>query len=266
MAGAGTGTRSVVPNYDLTTLAHANTYLGLTADGGPVDAYINSIIDRTSDIIENALHNKIIARLNVKERHDGKRQENIYFKQFPVLAVNLDELIWTADKKVTRADGGSFLTDGFAVADRVLVQNSDLNSGLLTIATDGVAALVLTFDETIVADTKDDNVILSHCRELWVDDTKIDEDDYEVYSDHIYYPGGFYVGHGNVRITYYGGHTTLPDDVERMCFRIVKLVYDKNEGVKSEKLGPYSITYIDTTGDIDKEIRSELTTYMNVVI
>jgi len=256
---------SELDTYALSTLAHALYYLGLTTDGGTVDNHIERIINRASDIIENALHNKIMARLNVKERHDGKGQEIIYFKQFPVLAVNLDELVWTADKKVTRADGGSFIIDGFAVADKVLIQNSDNNSGLLTIATDGLVALVLTFDEAIVADTKDDNVILSHFRELWISDSKINEDDYKIYKDHIYYRGGFPEGHGNIRMTYYGGNIVLPDDVERMCLKLIKQIYEKSEGVKAEKLGPYSMTFADE-GNIEKEIRKELIKYANVVI
>ena len=251
--------------YALSTLINANIYLGLTSDGGAVDSYIGRIINRASDIIENALHNKIMARLNVKERHDGKDQENIYFKQFPVLAINLDELDWTADKKVTRNDGGSFIIDGFAMGDKVLVQNSDSNSGLLTIATGGVEALILTFDEAIVDDAEDNNVILSHCRELWIGNSKIDEDSYEVYKNHIYYPGGFPKGHGNIRVTYYGGNIDLPDDVERMCLRLVKQIYEKSEGVKTEKLGPYSVTY-DVEIKTKDEIRSELTRFMNVVI
>lgn len=255
-----------INKYALTNLSNAITYLGLTA--GDEDDYIVSIINRASDVIENALHSKIMARLTIKERYDGEGQENIYFRQFPVLAVNLDGLAWSAAKTVTRKDGGSFLVDGFAVADKVLIQNSDLNSGLLTIATDGVDALVLTFvaGDIIVDDTEDNNVILSHCRELWVNDDKIDEDDYEVHSNHIYYPAGFPKGHGNVRMTYYGGYVLIPDDVERMCLRLVKQIYEKSEGVKSEKLGPYSVTYAEIAGDMQKEIRNELATYANMVI
>lgn len=256
-----------IDTYALTSLANANAYLGLTSDaGGAQDVYVENIINRASDMIEDALHNKIMARLNVKERHDGKRQENIYFNQFPVIAVNLDELAWAAvTKRVTRNDGGSFITDGFAEEDKVLVQNSDLNSGLLLIS--ALAALTIDFAvaHTIVDDTEDNNVIISHCRELWIDDTKVDEDDYEVHADHIYYPISFPEGHGNVRMTYYGGQAAIPDDVERLCLRLVKQIYDKSEGVKAEKLGPYSVTYANE-GNIKDEIRDELTRFANVVI
>lgn len=254
--------------YALSTLAHALYYLGLTTDGGTVDNHIERIINRASDIIENALHNKIMARLNIKERHDGKGQEIIYFNQFPVIAVNLDELAWAAvTKRVTRKDpGGSFLTDGFKKDDYILVQNSDLNSGLYELG----AATALTMDvaiaSTIYDDTEDNNVIISHFRELWINDDKIDEDDYEVHKDHIYYNGGFSKGHGNIRMTYYGGNIALPDDVESKCLELVKKLYDKNKDIKSEKLGPYSITLFDNKANIEKEIKKELIKYANVVI
>ena len=253
-----------VDQYALTTLAAANTYLELTADGGVVDAYIETLINRASDIIESALNRLLKARLYVKERYSGNDQETLYFKQYPVLAINLDNLAWdAATKTLTRNDGGSFITDGFVAADKVLVQNSEYNSGLLTIAALGVAALVLTFIDVIVDDAIDDNVILSHCRELWIEDSVVDGDDYEVNTDHIYYRSGFPVGHMNIRITYYGGYITIPDDIEAKCLELVKMGYDKNRDVKTEKIGPYSITFFDNKAEIIDSIRNDLSTYIN---
>lgn len=259
---------SVLDTYALSSLNNANSYLGLTADGGAIDTYIEYIINRASDMIEDALHNKIMARRYIKERYDGKGQENIYFKQFPVVSVNLDELAWVAGAKtVTRKDGGSFIIDGFKAGEEILIQGSDLNNGLLTIAAGGVAALVITFAAamTIVTDAVDNNVILSHFNNLWVDDAKVNEGSYEVHSNHIHYPQGFSEGHGNVRMTYYGGNILLPDDVERLCLRLVKRIYNKNEGVKAEKLGPYSVTHADE-GKIKDEIRQELSRFMNMAV
>ena len=253
-----------IDQYALTTLAAANTYLGLTADSGVVDAYIETLINRASDIIESALNRLLKARLYVKERYSGNNQETLYFKQYPVLAVNLDNLAWdAATKKVTRNDGGSFIIDGFVVADKVLVQNSEYNSGLLTIAAGGVAALVLTFTDVIVDDAIDDNVILSHCRELWINDSVVDGDDYEVNDNHIYYRSGFSKDHMNIRITYYAGYITIPDDIEAKCLELIKMAYDKNKDVKSEKLGPYSITFFDNKAEIIESIRNDLSNYIN---
>jgi len=254
---------SQLDTYALTTLVKANKELGLTSDGGDEDNHIEGLINQASKTIENALNRKFLARLYVKERYDGKEQEILYFKQYPVLAVNLDDLVWdAATKKVTRDDGGSFVDDGFTAGDKVLVQNSDENSGLLTIATAGVAALVLTFDDTIVADTDDDDVTISHFRGLWINEEEIDSEYYLVDIDNIYYLSGFSEGHKNIRITYYAGYATVPSDVEECCLRVIKKIYDKDRNVKSESLGPHSITYFED-GDITDDIRKELSSYIN---
>ena len=257
---------TVLDTYALSTLAHANTELGLTADGGAVDAKVETLINRASAAIENALGRKILIRLYVKERHSGKYQRIIFFNQWPVLAVNLDGLAWdAAAKTLTRNDGGSFVKDGFADGNEVLVQNSEYNSGLLTIS--GVVTQnVITFDEVITDDAVDDNVIISRFRELWVNDDQIDEDDFEVNEDHIYYNGGFAEGHNNIRMTYYAGYAAIPGDIEAKCLELVKMGYEKNKGVKSEKLGPYSITFFDSEAEMIKNIQYDLCTYMNMVI
>jgi len=229
-------------------------------------AIISDIHGSVEDWVENHCYRKFEDALYVKERHDGKDQNIIYFEQYPVLAVNLDGLVWNATAKtVTRADGGSFITDGFEAADKVLVQNSDSNSGLLTIATGGVAALVLTFTDTIVADTSDDNVILSLFRELWINDTKVDEDDYEVFSDHIYYNAGFSEGHGNIRLTYYIKYSIINiNDLKLAIKIIVKSIYQKRQeeifSIKSYKVGDIAVTCEE--GDIPKEAEAILNKYV----
>jgi len=217
--------------------------------------------------VENYCDRKFEAALYVKERHDGKGQPIIYFEQYPVLAVNLDGLVWDSSAKtVTRADGGSFVDDGFVAADKVLVQNSDSNSGLLTIDTGGVAALTLTFTDDIVEDVDDDNVILSHFRELWVGSSEINKNSYEVFNDHIYYYGKFSEGHGNVRMTYYAGYSPsdMPGDLQLAIEIIVEDIYRKRQeeifGVKNYKVGDISITLDD--GDIPKEAEAILDKYV----
>lgn len=253
--------------YALTSLANANTYLGLTSDdGGAQDTYIENIINRASDIIENYCHRKFKARLYVKERYNGTGQEILYYNQYPVLVVNLDGLVWdSGTKKVTRDDGGSFIDDGFSAGDKVLIQNSDKNSGLLTITTGGVTDTTLSFEETITDDTEDNNVTISHFRELWIEDYRIDITDYKVTEEYIYYSGGFSKGNMNIRITYYAGYPVIPDDLEQACLKLVKYIYEKNENVTSEKLGPYAISF-SGTNDIPVDVKAILDAYKKVVV
>ena len=234
---------------------------------------VEVIHNSVEDWVENYCNRKFEAALYVKERYSGDRQEYLYFKQYPVLAVNLDDLVWdSTGRTLTRADGGSFVDDGFTAADKVLVQNSDSNSGLLTIATGGVAALVLTFDDTITADTDDDNVILSHVRELWVNDSKIDEDYYEVEKDHIYYPGGLAEGHKNVRVTYYAGYSSsnMPKDLKLAIKIIVAYMYEKRDS-ETFGMGSYKVGDIQVASEggvlkpsiIPKEAKDILEKYVN---
>ncbi len=215
-------------------------------------AIVSDIHGSVEDWVENHCYRIFEDALYVKERHDGKDQNIIYFEQYPVLAVNLDGLVWDASgKTVTRSDGGSFVTDGFEVADEILVQNSDSNSGLLTVST--VAATILTFStETITADTSDDNVIISLFRELWINDTEIDEDDYEVFSDHIYYNAGFSEGHGNIRMTYQVKYNIVNmNDLKFAIKVIVKSMYQKRQeeifGVKDYRVGDIWVTCEDSS-------------------
>ena len=228
---------------------------------------VEIIHNSVEDWVENYCNRKFEGQLHVKERYDGDNQDILYFKHYPVLVVNLDNLVWdSTGKTLTRNDGGSFVDDGFTAADKVLVQNSGSNSGLLTIATGGVAALVLTFDDDIVEDTDDDNVIISHMRELWVNDCKIDEDNYEVEKDNIYYTSGFYKGHGNIRMTYYAGYSSdnMPEDLKLAIKILVKYMYDKRDsetsGIKNYKVGDMTVTAEE--GNIPKEAEMILEKYV----
>lgn len=245
--------------------------LSITSDLAASDpsSILESIQTSVEKWIENYCHRKFEAALYIKERHDGTRQEIIYFDQYPVIAINLDGLAWDATgKTVTRSDGRSFIDDGFAAGDKILVQNSDDNSGLLTIATAGVAALVLIFTDTIVSDTEDDNVILSHFRELWINDDEVDEDDYEVNTDHIYYNSGFSEGHKNIRMTYYAGYITMPEDLKLAVKIICKNIYQKRKeeifGVRDYSVGDIRISC--EGGDIPKEALNILDSYKKVFI
>lgn len=242
----------------------------LDADEEEETKIVSTIQKGAEKAIKNYCHREFEAALYVKERHDGDEQDTIYFNQYPVIAVNLDDLVWNSAGTITRDDGGSFVTDGFVAADKVLVQNSDSNSGLLTIDTGGVAVTVLTFTDTITADTDDDNVILSHFRGLWINDTEIEEDDYAISSDHIYYNPTFTEGHGNVRMTYYAGYSpsSIPNDLQLAVKILTKYFYQKrNEesyGVKDYAIGDIRVAA--EAGDFPKEVFALLSQYRRHLI
>jgi len=62
----------------------------------------------------------------------------------------------------------------------------------------------------------------------------------------IYYPAGFLNGIRNYRVTYVAGYSAIPNDLEEACGKLVSYLLktaNKNEGIKSETLGRYSVTY-----------------------
>jgi len=263
-------TGSVLDTYALTTLANANKYiLDSTGDSSGSDTFIERIVNRASDIVENYCGRKFKIRLYIKERHDGEEQNVIYFDNPPVLSVNLDNLAWDATAKtVTRDDDGSFCDDGFTTGNtKVLVQDSQNNSGLLTLTAVSTGGLTMTFSDTITADTADDDVIISECRSVWVDDDEIDEDNYDVIEDYVYFPSGFSKGRKNVKITYYGGYSTIPDDLEQACLQVAKNIYDQNENVREERLGDHWLKYGDSGHDnIPKSTKNILDSYRRIVL
>lgn len=257
---------SELNEYALTTLEEANYYLGLTGDSGEVDNYIERIINRASDIIESTLNRKFKARLYVKERYNGGDRETLFLNNYPITGLaELDNLEWdSASKKVIRDDGGSFIDDGFVAGDKVLVQESDNNSGLKTIAVDGVSDSEMVFEEDITVDSGDDDVTISTFRELRIDGVKIDGDNFIVDIDNVYYHGGFRTGHKNVRLTFKAGYEVIPDDIEEYCLKLIKKIYGKDKDVKAESVGPHKVEYFDRNNI--ESIRKELSTYINVVI
>ncbi len=140
----------------------------------------------------------------------------------------------------------------------------------MALGSSGVAATVLTFEDTITTDSDDDNVILSHFRELWINDTEIDEDDYAVFADHIYYSVGFTEGHGNVRMTYYAGYSlsNMPSDLQLAIKIIVKSIYDRRKeelfGTKQYRVGDISVTCEDS--DVPKEALAILSKFKRVLV
>lgn len=260
--------------------------ISITSDlaAGDPSAILESIQTSVEKWVENYCHRKFESTLYSNEKYDGKNQQTIYFEHYPVLVVNLDGLAWDATgKTVTRADGGSFIDDGFEAGDKVLVQNSDENSGLLTIATDGVAVSTLTFTNTIVTDTDDDDVTISHFRTLWIDDVEVDgnnyeieenyiyygnEDNYEADEDFIYYESGFGKGKRNIRMTYVAGYSSIlmPEDLKLAIKIICKNIYQKRKeeifGIDNYSIG--DIRMACESGDIPKEAINILDGYRKI--
>jgi len=73
------------------------------------------------------------------------------------------------------------------------------------------------------------------------------DDDGERGPGMVYHSGGFMEGARNYRITYTAGYTTIPNDLQQACFKLIAFLYTQTKatGMKSETLGEYSYTKAD---------------------
>ena len=74
-----------------------------------------------------------------------------------------------------------------------------------------------------------------------------DEDDFEVFSDHIYYNAGFSEGHGNIRMTYQIKYGIIDINDLKLAIKIItKAIYQARQeeifGVKNYRMGDIAIT------------------------
>mgnify|MGYP001581667557 CR=1 FL=1 len=86
----------------------------------------------------------------------------------------------------------------------------------------------------------------------------IDSDLYSFNADgRLYYKATFTRGFQNWRVTYVAGYSATPDDVAEACVAYVVYSYKKSKsaGIKSERLGEYSVEWFAPTGSsIIKEL------------
>lgn len=84
--------------------------------------------------------------------------------------------------------------------------------------------------------------------------TTIDRDDYNVNYDSgvimLDEDEYFTMGPKRVKVVYTGGAVAIPEDVKLACKMQVKYLFDNRDaqGVQSEKMGDYSVTYASTQG------------------
>ncbi|MFH1230004.1 MAG: phage head-tail connector protein [Planctomycetota bacterium] len=79
--------------------------------------------------------------------------------------------------------------------------------------------------------------------------------------------GIFQVGVANVKVVYVAGYETIPKAVNLACRKLVIKLFRQREkeGVKSESIGQYSITYTESK-DVPTEIKMMLDGYVNMKV
>ncbi len=75
----------------------------------------------------------------------------------------------------------------------------------------------------------------------------------------------FPAGTQNIRVIYQGGYTTIPNDLEHLCIKLVAKEFQKrkSQGVDTESIGGASISW---TQDFDPEVKRILNSYRAVSV
>ena len=72
----------------------------------------------------------------------------------------------------------------------------------------------------------------------------------------------FGAGLKNIKVVYNAGYATIPANLEQACIELVSMKYNtkESEGIKSEKIGSYSVSY--SEAEIPATIKATLTKYI----
>jgi len=97
-----------------------------------------------------------------------------------------------------------------------------------------------------------------------ITDTLIDSGDYDIESEEglVHYDGLWTKGYKNIKITFEAGYDFIndgrPPELEEICKMLVATKFGKrgSAAIKSEKIGSYSLTYMDA--EIPPEIKNRL--------
>lgn len=99
-----------------------------------------------------------------------------------------------------------------------------------------------------------------------VADDLVDKTYYKIYSagGYIYRASGWIWGHQNIKVTYEAGYdfvaNGIPPELEDICNALVNLKYNQpdRQGIKSEKMGGYAVSYSEDALPPDIKLRLKL--------
>jgi len=222
-----------VDQYALTTLASAKTYMGYGA-GTEADAFIESLIDQATVLMETYCDRKLKSRAFTQERYDGTGLNTIVLLQWPIISVGAISVgqVQAITVKNTATDTTAFVS---VSSTGVTLTKDGTETELLfadyltmTLLADAITATG-TFTGTVVSDyasfKSDQLVAVNNLYCLDVDaNLNIPNpsgylSDYSVNASigELCFPGNTGQGYQNIFITYTAGYATIPDDLVLAC-------------------------------------------------
>jgi len=213
----------------LTTLADLKTYLGITDSSE--DALLNLLIDDANAAILGYI-GRTIEQATLTEYYSGDGTQMLVLKQRPVTAVtsvHVDQSGYSGQGSGAFASSTEW-TAGEDFYIRTVVENESNTGELVAIKGPG----------TFTAD---------HQPKTW---------------------GEWPLGTGNIKVVYTAGYSTVPSDLAAACRILVawmRASRDNGMPVKSEKLGSYSYTLMDSTGIPElATVRGICNRYRNMIL
>jgi hypothetical protein len=266
----------------LTTTALFKSYAGITHTDD--DTLIGYLISRATDAIEKYC-DRTLRSASYRQRYDGKGYKELLLDEYPVTAVtslstgiadviritNTTSDAWHTGIKITSTtmtlsidggtnDGSDDLTLSSYTIETLVTAINALGKGWSATTTISDYAV---WDADEILPTSGLNCL---DRNAYVSVPQKTEQDFIVdeYVGSITLPTGFPSGDQNVTVRYTAGYATTPADLEQICIDLVNTYYrgrKRDMSVKSEKLSDHSITFVDGSFGLPKEIRIRLAPY-----
>ena len=252
-----------VDAYALTSVANLKAYMAVAPVGA--DAFLGTLVNRASDIIESICDREMMTRSHA-DWLDGTGSRNLLLPNYPVTAV---ARVCIGSRDVLSLSNSStdaaYMTVANDATNITLVVSGGVNASSTDIALAGFATVTLlvaqinatglgwsasvlnsadahpTSDlKTIVA-----RGVTSSAVYLTVPEEPVSDYEWDTLSGQLYNAGGWPAGHENIYVAYTGGYATVPDDLEQACIEIALTMYQSRETdrtMTSERLGDYAYT------------------------
>ena len=235
-------------------------------------AIVSTIKNGVEEWVKNYCH-RDFESTSYKEYYDGKGEELLYLRQFPVINIARLSIGRNDAIKVNNSSSSTYAT--VSVTSTAVVLNHDGTETTLSFSsystlTDMVNAINAVGDNwsaglmsTDYASYKSTELIEKfglHCLDtdyayLEIPDEPEDDFDIDTESGKIYLPGGFPKGQKNIRVEYTAGYSTMPEDLKMAVKILVKNIYQKRDE-ETFGLEQYSLGYVRAV--LEKQIPSEV--------
>tara|TARA_Y100000310_G_scaffold344956_1_gene460767 strand:+ start:13690 stop:14535 length:846 start_codon:yes stop_codon:yes gene_type:complete len=263
---------------DLTSTANVKEYLGIAAAITTYDTLIGNLVTRVSRAIETYCNRTFNSTTYVMERYDPSQTPLIYIKNYPIISLTRVTVGRRGVLEITHSDSGSVSATVSVSATGISTimlggSNAGTNTDLFaTYTTLSSLATQITTHTSWTASTVDsdfDNIAsldLIPVGSRETQDATINMEvpdlrlmDYQVdFTEGSIYRGAGYFGQWNdVFIDYTGGYATIPADLEQIAIEITAEVFQSrttNNTLKSEKIGDYSYTNVDSSKGIQSVV------------